>query len=231
RVGNPGLEPAYTDSYELNTQKRFGKHFLALESFYRKTHNKFERITRTDPDDPDIIVRSFENVGSDQSYGFEMMGNFNFAKWWNLNITADVYQYSIDAMVDETSTKESTITYSGRLNNTFKITKTNTRFQLFGMYRSPSITAQGERGEFFMINGAVKQHFLNKSLSVMLSINDIFGTMSFERESYSDDFYLYHSFDRISPTFRITVSYILNDYERRKERNDEEIEVESGDMM
>ncbi len=232
RKGNPDLEPAYTDSYELNAQKRFGKHFIALESFYRKTHNKFEHITGVDAEDPNIMIRTFDNVGSDESYGLELMGNLNFFKWWNLNLTADVYQYSLDAMVEDVSTKESTITYSGRLNNTIKIDKTNTRFQITGMYRSPSITAQGERGEFFMINGAVRQQFLDKKLSVMFSVNDIFSTMQFEGESFSDDFYLYHSFNAVSPTFRITVSYILNDYDRRKDRREnEEVEVDTDSMM
>jgi hypothetical protein len=230
REGNPDLESAYINSYELNAQKRFGKHFLALESFYRKTNNKFEHITLADPDNPDILITSFDNVGSDESYGLEMMGNFNFADWWNLNLTADVYQYSLDALVDGTETQKSTVTYSGRLNNTFKIKKTNTRFQIFGMYRSPSVTAQGERGDFFMINAAVKQSFLDRTLSVMFSLDDVFGTMQHERENMTDAYYSYRNFDMISPTFKITVSYILNDYERRNEEH-ESVEVESGGMM
>ncbi|MDA3820547.1 MAG: TonB-dependent receptor [Candidatus Delongbacteria bacterium] len=230
REGNPGLEPAYIDSYELNAQKRFGKHFVALETFYRQTHNKFEHITRVDSMNPDILISSFDNVGSDESYGLEMMGNFNFATWWNLNITADIYRYSLDAMIEGTSTQKSTITYSGRLNNTFKIPKTNTRFQIFGMYRSPSVTAQGERGSFFMVNAAVKQSFLDRKLSVMFSLDDVLGTMKHHRESYTDYFYSYHEFDMISPTFKITVSYILNDFERRNEEHDA-VEIENDSMM
>ncbi|MFP4664099.1 MAG: outer membrane beta-barrel protein [Bacteroidales bacterium] len=230
RQGNPELSPAYIDSYELNAQKRIGKHFIALETFYRKTHEKFERITRTDPDNSNILISSFENVGSDESYGMELMSNFNFFDWWNFNLTADVYQYSLDAMVDDVSSQKSTITYSGRMNNTFKIKKTNTRFQLFSMYRSPSVTAQGERGSFFMVNAAVKQSFLDRALNVTFSVNDVLGTMGHERESYTDNFYMASSFDMISPLFKISVSYILNDYERRNEEH-ESVEIESGEGM
>jgi len=231
REGNPELEAAYIDSYELNAQKRFGEHFIALESFYKKTKNLFERITYTDPLNPEILIYSFDNVGRDQSYGMEFMGNFNFTKWWNLNLTTDLYQYTIDADIDNRSTGEnSTITYSTRINNTFKIKKSNTRIQLSGFYNGPSITSQGARGEFFMINTAVRQEFMNRKLSVMFSLNDVFGTMEHQRESYTDSFYSYSSFDRISPTFRITISYRLNDFERRKEDR-EEIESEGGDGM
>lgn len=231
REGNPGLEPAYINSFEFNAQKRFGSHFLALESFYRQTNNLFERITYVDPTNSEVLIYTFDNVGQDESYGVEVMGNFNFAKWWNMNLTADMYQYTIDADMDNSSTGEnSTLTYSARINNTFKIKKTNTRFQLFGMYNGPSITSQGERGEFFMINAAVRQEFMNRKLSVMFSVDDIFGTMKHSSESYTDSFYNYSSFDAISPTFRITLSYRINDYERRKEDR-ESIEVEGGDGM
>ncbi len=231
RQGNPNLEPAYINSYELNAQKRFGKHFIALESFYKQTTNLFERVTNADPDNPEILIYSFENVGSDKSYGMEIMGNMNFTKWWNLNLTADLYQYTIDANIDNSSTGEnSTLTYSTRVNNTFKIKKTDTRIQLSGIYNGPSITAQGERGEFFMINAAIRQEFMKRQFSVMLSVNDIFGTMQYERESYTQSFYSYSNFDRISPTFRITLSYKFNDFERRKDNNDA-IEAEGGDGM
>ena len=231
REGNPALEPSYINSFELNAQKRFGQHFLALESFYRQTNNLFERITYTDPDNPEVLIYTFDNVGQDESYGIEAMGNFSFTKWWNMNITADLYQYTIDANIENSSTGEnSTLTYSARMNNTFKIKKTNTRFQLFGMYNGPSITAQGERGEFFMVNAAVRQEFLNRKLSVMFSVDDVFGTMKHSHESYTENFYSYGSFDAITPTFRITLSYRLNDFERRQEDR-ENVEIESGDGM
>lgn len=231
REGNPGLAPAYINSYELNATKRFGKHFIALESFYRQTKDLFERITYQDPDNPEVLIYSFDNVGQDKSYGVEAMGNFTFTKWWNMNLTTDLYQYTIDADLDNSSTGEnSTLTYSARINNTFKIKKTNTRFQLFGMYNGPSITSQGERGEFFMVNAAIRQEFFKRKLSVMFSVDDVFGTMQHSRESYTTSFYNYHSFDAVSPTFRITLSYRLNDYERRKEDR-EGVEVEGGDGM
>lgn len=231
RQGNPDLEPAYIDSYELNAQKRFGAHFIAVESFYKKTKNLFERITLFDENYPGVLFKTFDNVGQNESYGLEFMGNFNFTKWWNMNLTTDLYQYTLDTDVESNSDDNSILTYSARVNNTFKVKKTNTRFQLFGMYRGPSITSQGERGEFFMINAAVRQDFFNRKLSVMFGLDDVFGTMKYSNESDTDLFYSYSNFDANSPKWRITISYRLNDFQRRKEKNETE-EVESGnDMM
>lgn len=230
--GNPLLEPSYTNSFEINAQKRIGAHFISLETFYRQTYNSTERVSYQDATDPRILISRFENIGSNESFGLELMGNFNFITWWNMNLTGDVYRYSIDANSNNENLKSSsTISYSARFNNTFKIKKTNTRFQLFAMYNGPSITAQGERGSFFTVNAGVRQEFLKRKLSVLFSLDDIFGTRGYNGESFSDGFYSEFDFSPVTtPMLKLTVTYRLNDYERRRENRDD-MDMESGGGM
>ena len=64
RIGNPKLIPEYTDSYEFGLIKKFDKNFISLESFYRVTHNKIERIRSIYSDD--VFLRTIMNVGTEK---------------------------------------------------------------------------------------------------------------------------------------------------------------------
>ncbi|UCG92656.1 MAG: outer membrane beta-barrel protein, partial [candidate division WOR-3 bacterium] len=115
--------------------------------------------------------------------------------------------------------------WSIRFNNEFKLLK-STKVQINGRYRSPAISAQGQREGFFTTDAALKQEFLEKRLSVTLQVRDILSTGKREYRSEGADFYYYSSFDRTSPIVMLTLTYNFNNYkpERRPDENGEEFE-------
>ncbi len=225
RIGNPGLESEYVNSYELGYQKHFGRNFLSLETYYRMTTNKIERVRSVY--DENIFLHSVENVGTDYAYGAEAMVDWDAFKWLNLNLTGDVYQYRIEGeLYGEPFSRES-FNWNARTNTTFKLGP-STRFQLTGIYVSPSVSAQGRREGFIVTNAAVKQDFWNKKLSATFQVRDIFGTAKHEFLSEGEDFRSYMEFSRKSPTFMLTLTYNFNRYknERQRGENGEEEEEE-----
>ena len=229
KVGNPLLLPEYTNSFELNFQKKFSANFVSVEAYARQTNNKISRIINIDPTDPSIFIQTYENIGSDLSAGGELMLNLNPTKWYNLNISGTGYYYEIisDEYVDN-----NTITYRGRINNTFKLKKTGSSFQIGGFYMAPSISAQGTKGAFYMVNIGVRQSFFDRKLSISANVRDVFQTMSHTYISETDEFYQYTYRDRRSPTFRITVTYKINDFQRRKDTDgDYQQDDDGGDDL
>lgn len=232
RVGNPGLEPEFIDSYELNYMKRFKQSFVTVEGYYRQKNNRIERVTILDENN--VAKHTFANINKDYTIGVEFMGNLNFTKWYNLTASANLYNYNIvgggelTANEDETKT---TNTWDGRVNNTFKF-KTGTRLQLQGFYMGPSITSQGDREGFFATNIAVRQDMLKKKLSITLRARDILQTM--KHEFVIDQPYLYteNEFNREAPVFMISVSYKINNYKnhRNKRNGSDEMEFEGEGM-
>ncbi len=222
KMGNPELLPEYTNSYELNFQKKFKANFVSFELYARQTNNKINRITIIDPVNPEIFISTFDNIGEDLSAGAELMLNLNLTKWYNLNVSGTGYYYEIfsDEYVDN-----STYSYRARINNTFRLKKSGTSLQIGGFYNGPSISAQGSREAMYMFQAGVKQDFFDRKLSISANVRDIFGTMSHVMISESDMFYQYIYMDRKSPTFRISVTYKINDFKNRKDTNGvEEVE-------
>ncbi|MBN2519039.1 MAG: TonB-dependent receptor [Bacteroidales bacterium] len=231
RMGNPGLQPEYINSYELGYQKKMGMSFIAVEGFYRVTQNKITRYQYNDENDKNIM--SFANLNKDHSLGAEIMANLEPARWYKLNASTNLYHYRIEGSLKDEDVANKSFNWDGRINNTFIITPL-TRVQLNGFYRGPTATAQGERKGFFGSDIAVKQDFFKRSLSLTLQVRDIFGTMKFEHVNNTADLYSHGQFKREPRIIMLTLSYKINNYNKKQAKENNQTEngndFEGGDF-
>jgi outer membrane receptor protein involved in Fe transport len=215
RKGNPALKSEYIDSYELGFQTAWGRNLISLESYYRVTHNKTERVQSVYRDN--ITLQTIANVGHDYTFGTEMMTNVDLFKWWNLNLMGTLYHYEVSGELFGESFSRNSRNWNTRLNSTFKITG-STRLQLTGMYNSPSVSSQGRRESFSVLNLGLKQEFLERSLSATLQIRDLLKTGKFEFSSSGPDFSSHSRFRR-SQEVMLTLTYNINNYKPDKKQN------------
>jgi len=229
RAGNPNLKPQYINSYEAGWSKKFGRSFVSLEGYYRHTINKMERTRERYQSN--IMFNSFDNVGEDHAVGIELMSNIQAAKWWNFNLTGSVYNYKIVGVINDLKFSEESLNWNTRVSNTFSLFK-GSKIQLDGMYVSPSVSAQGRREGFYMVNTAIKQDFFKRKLAATLQVRDIFGTAKHEFYASGPDFKSYMEFKRKSPTVMLTLTYKFNNYKNGKRRNGNgDMNGDSGDIF
>lgn len=224
RKGNPGLKPEYIDSYETGYQTSWGRNLISLEAYYRKTHNKIERVNSVY--DANISLHTTENVGQDYTLGAEIMTNVDLSKWWNLNLMGTIYHYKIEGDLFQSSFSRESKNWNVRINNTFKFGSTS-RLQIIGIYNSPSVSSQGNREAFYVLNLGLKQDFLNRSLSATLQIRDLLKSGKFEFTTEGPDFSTHSLFKR-SQTVMLTLTYNINNYkqERKSSQNNQEETIE-----
>lgn len=225
RVGNPDLKPEYTDAYEAGYQKKFSGSFVSFEGYYRKSNNKITRITELLDDG--TMLHTSTNLNYDLAIGGEMMLNLNLAKWFNLNSSLSVYDYTL-VLEDSEDPQKSTNWYT-RTNITLKF-PANFSSQISGYYRGPSVTAQGEVKGSFMSSLALRKDFFDRKLKVTLSGRDLLGT--FKREMiYSGEGYSAETtFVRESQVIMLNLSYIINNYKTNKRNSDSNDMNGNGDM-
>ncbi len=216
RQGNPNLLPEFIDAMEMAYLKKWDKSSFSLETYYRIKHNKIERILEVY--DEETFLMTFVNVGKDYALGIEGMFNLVPYKWWEINLMGNVFDYRIEGELDEQSFSNRSFNWNTRVNNTFKITK-NLRFQLSFNYNSPSVSAQGENRGYYVFDSAIRSDFLDKKLSVVLQVRDIFRTR--ERVSITEDanFYNYRSRRSFAPMVSASVSYRINNYRNKRDKN------------
>ncbi len=223
RRGNPELEPEYIDSYELAYMTNWGESLISLEAYYRIRNNKIERVRYVY--DKDVTLVTYENVGTDYTFGTEFMANTDLLEFWNINLMGDLYNYRVEGNYDEVDFSKENFNWSVRLNNTFQIFE-STKLQINGSYNSPSISSQNEYEGFFSTNIAVRQDLFDKMLSLTLQVRDVFDTAIHEGYSSGPGFETSYTFKRNAPMVMLNVSLKLNNYkEKKKNRGDN-----GGDM-
>ncbi|MBN2683157.1 MAG: TonB-dependent receptor, partial [Bacteroidales bacterium] len=234
RVGNPALEPEYTDSYEINLQRRIKSGSVSVETYFRQTNNLIQRVQMLLEDN--VMEMTFENLENDQALGLEFMGNADLSKWWNLNLSFNLFNYKINGELLDQEVNQATNTWSSRMNNTFKL-KTGTKIQFMLFYSGPSVTAQGESEGFLGSNIAIRQDFLKNNLSVTFRVQDIFGSMNHAFTSYGitsdgNNYTAYNKFLRESPVFSINLSYKINNFKQKREQGSgDDIRIDDGGDM
>jgi outer membrane receptor protein involved in Fe transport len=217
RIGNPGLDPEYTDSYDLGYMLKFGRSYLSLEAFRRITKNKIERLENLGDDG--IIYLTPENIGKDYSTGLELMGNIEFTKWLTLNASISPYFYRIEGELEGESIDRKSNNLSGRINASFKFSDIS-RLQIQGFYRGPSTSVQGDTKSMFYSNIAYRQDLLKKKLTATISIQDPFRTANYARESAGSDFKSYFKWEREPRVMMLTLSYKINNFKSSERGGD-----------
>jgi outer membrane receptor protein involved in Fe transport len=221
RQGNPALKPEYIDSYDAGYLKKFGDNFISLETYYRVTNNKVERIASVYQEN--VMLRRPENVGKDFSLGLEAMLNFSVLKWWDMEVSGNYFNYKLEGEIsyldgDETIVdpiNRSSRNWNSRFNNTFQVWK-NGVFQLNSRYNSASVTAQGTSSGYFTLDAAFRVSFLNKALTANIQGRDLLGTAVRENISEGPGFYSHYKYNPKSPGLALTVSYRFNNYKASK---------------
>lgn len=219
RVGNPALKPEYIDSYEAGYQTTLGKSLFSVETYYRVQHNKIERLRSVYADTANITLHSMDNVGTDYSFGTELMYNFDPLNNWNINLMGNLFNYRIKGEIFGEQFSRESFNWNLRFNNRFRITKT-AQLQLNASYNSASVSAQSEREGYFYTHLAFRKDFFSNNLSATLQIRDVFGSAKYEYTAEGVDFYTYRNYTRESPEIMLNLRFNINRKDsRRDDRN------------
>ncbi|MEP7280013.1 MAG: outer membrane beta-barrel protein [Bacteroidota bacterium] len=235
-VGNPGLKPEFTNSFEMSYQKTFPNNFSLLASLYFKyttdliTRYQFKDII-SDKAPDSATFTSYQNANSSTSYGLELTGRTPVAKWWDMTTNINFYNAKINATnITNAGGTSQRLSYFAKWNNNFKL-PASFSIQLSGDYQSKSVlpqssgggrgggggggygggpqpSAQGYVNANYGFDLAIRKDFLKtKTASVILSVNDILKTRKYSYYSYST--IVTQDYDRIrdQQIFRLNFNY------------------------
>ncbi|SCY42096.1 outer membrane beta-barrel family protein [Flavobacterium caeni] len=188
-IGNPQLDPQFTNSIELNYTRTFSKGSVTGGVFFRLINDEISRVLYPDPERDGNQIMSFQNYDNNNAYGFELSANYKITSWWDVQPSVDFSSISQKGQVsirrpgtiDEFDVVIKDVTanaLNARMNHNFKATKT-LRFNLFGFYRGGVEGVQFTGKEMYKIDGGVRYAMLKNKASLSIRFNDIFNTMRF----------------------------------------------------
>lgn len=213
RRGNPALSPEYINSFEFGYQSYFNKTLFSIETYYRETTDKIERIRETYAQD--ISLTTFANVGKDYAAGTELMFNFDLLNSWNVNLMGNLYNYKVEGNLLGQDFSRESFNWDLRYNNTIKFSKA-TKLQFNIMYNSPSVSSQGKREGFFHTNIAIRHDMFDRMITAILQVRDVLGTAEYKFTTESPGYYDFRHVTRESPIVMLNLKFNFNNYKDKK---------------
>ena len=195
KVGNPNLQPQFTNSLELGYKTDWDSGSIYSAVYHRFANGTITRISSTVDNDP-LIYAIFQNAGKSKSTGLEMVYEQELSEVYSFNFNANVYQNQIDAFTvvnlyptENTFSADKQKITSGtvKLNNTFHFSK-KLDAQLTASYLAPDIIPQGKIQSQFSLDLGVKRSIQKGKGKLFFNATDLLNTMVIKKEVQGQDF-------------------------------------------
>ena len=186
-IGNPNLNPEYTDAVELGVSRSGALGSLQLSPFYRHTSDviRVEINTADVVDGRDVTTVSFKNLASSNSWGTDLNGTLRLGKRFNGFASFNIFKMVTDGG-SESSLSSDAVTWSTRVNGTAQVTPTLT-LQGSYFYRAPVNIERGRFASMQMANFSLRQKIDGERAAVSLRVADPFNTMRFRIKAGDDN--------------------------------------------
>lgn len=195
KVGNPGLRPQFTNSFEIGYKSGWDNGYLYGAVYHRRMESTITRIGSIQPGS-NLIYNTFQNAGDSRTSGVELIFSNNIEKWATLNLNLNGYNNIIDAfsVVNKYPTEtifsaNSQDIFSGsvKLNGILHLPK-QTDIQISSVYFAPDVVPQGKTYSRFSIDFGVKRTIQKGKGEIFVNASDIANTIRIKRDVTGDGF-------------------------------------------
>lgn len=212
RSGNPELNPQYTHSGEISHLFYHEKGSLNTSIYTRHSTGVIQWIQSVEDN---ITLTRPENVASQLNYGLELAGSYRPTPKARLGGSLNFYGSTIDATNIENGFKTTFSTWRAQINSTFEL-PADLQLQVRVNHRASAITAQGAREPVTFVTTGLGKNFWDDKLSVDFNVRDLFNSRVRRSRTVSPDFAIYNEGQWRPRTYRITLTYRINNEKKGK---------------
>jgi len=191
--------------------------------YYRHTNDAISRIRIIDPETGVMLMTPY-NVNYRKSLGTEFIFTATPLKWWDVDLSANVYGFSEDASnVDSNYITVTDISGDGRINSRFKMFRVWT-LQMLLNYRAPTKTTQGVRKGMYFVDMSLRRGLFRNRAMISARVSDVFGTRRFIMDTEEPDYRISTEFSHWTRRFYLSFTWNLN-YKGKQLKHEHEEEI------
>ncbi len=217
-VGNPFLQPEFTDSYEVGYMKGWERFLFNATVYHRASTNVHTRVIRLAENN--VAIQTRENAARRNSTGLELINQVQVNNWWDATVSGNFFYSEIIGDNIEEGFNNSNYSWTVSLLSNMAIPNLFT-FQVQGNYRGPIVFPQGEIEPFWGINAGIRKNIMNDNATISLNVSDIFNTRIFRIRNEDTRFVQDRVFNRETRIGTIAFTYRFGGFtDRNNGRND-----------
>ena len=243
-IGNPDLDPAFTDAIDLGYLKRWNKLTFNTSLYVNKTTDVFQQVRRetgTFENGVPVIISSPINLATEYRSGFEFTLNYSPYKWWKLNSNFNFFYIQTDGNYIYTDFTGNPVVQDFDYKTTSWFTRLTSKISLpYKIDWQTNMTYNGEQknnqgstlGNFSMNLALSKDVFKDKG-TVAFNVSDVFNSRKRIMDTYLSGIVNSHSEMQwrqrqvnLSFTYRFNVQ--KNEKDKRPKGN--QLQDDNGDF-
>lgn len=214
KVGNPALQPQFTNIIELGYKTTLKKGYFYAALYYRSTSNTITRIATQVPPST-FIYTVFQNAGNSSNKGLEVIFQKELSTSFSFNTNANLYRTGIDAftVVNKypvpsvfSAAKESITSGNIKLNLFFHLPR-KTELQLTAVYLAPDLIPQGRIASRFSVDGGFKKQIQKGKGEFFINGTDLLNTLRIKKNIQGNGFRFVSTDYFETQVFRVGYSY------------------------
>ncbi|MFO7702195.1 MAG: TonB-dependent receptor [Psychroflexus maritimus] len=221
--GNPDLDPAFANAFDLGYLKRWEQITLTGSVYYQRETESFERVQRdtgrdTEEDGIDIIENIPINLSTEERYGAELGILYNPAKWLRTNLSFNYFRFESDGSFEDIEYGATNESYFGRFSANV-ILPWDIQWQTNAFYRGPRENAQTKTDPIASLDLAFSKDILNDNATLSVNVRDLFNTRRREQFTVTPNFISDSEFQWRERQITFTFVYRFNQQKDKKDRN------------
>ena len=194
-VGNPDLNPAFTDAIDFGYLKRWDKLTFNTSLYANKTTDVFQFVrkeTGTFESGIPVIISTPINLATEYRTGFEFTLNYSPYKWWKLNGSFNYFYIETDGDYNYIDFNDNLVNQNFDFKTTSWFTRVTSKvtlpykidWQTNMTYNGEQKNAQGSSLGVFSMNLAFSKDVFKEKGTINFNISDVFNSRKRIMESY-----------------------------------------------
>ena len=198
KVGNPYLRPQFTETFELSYEHLWNNGSVIASAYFRNIDDPFVRVFAIDPTstDYDIVNRIYQNVGTGDQTGVELIVSQDVSDRWELSGSINWYDNTIDAdQVTLLFPIQRPFHVQRSQDNTWDLSLTNSatfrngmQLQVSAVYYAERNIAQGTQDARSSLDIGVSKPVFQDSGELVLAVTDLFNEFGLKHNIIGNGF-------------------------------------------
>jgi outer membrane receptor protein involved in Fe transport len=241
-VGNPDLNPSFTDAIDLSYLKKWSKLTFSTSMYGNRTTDAIQYVRSESGDFQNgvpIILSSPINLATEYRGGFEFTLNYSPYKWWKLNSNFNFFYVETDGDFNYIDFNGNPVSQNFDNSATSWFTRLTSKitlpfkidWQTNATYNGSQRNAQGRSLGIFSMNLAFSKDVLKDKGTIALNVSDVFNSRKRIMETYIPG--LVESYGEMQWRVRqinLSFTYRFNIQKNEREKPRKSLQEDGGDF-
>mgnify|MGYP003645907253 CR=1 FL=1 len=229
--GNPDLDPAYANAFDLGYLRKWDKLTLTSSVYYQRETNSFERVqedTGQETSNGIPIIRTLPiNLSTNERYGFEAGVLYNPANWLRLNGSFNFFGFKTEGDFNGISYDTQNTSWFGRFSS--KVTLPGSvDWQTNAFYRGPTENSQTKSEGLLSVDLAFSKDIMDEMATIAFNVSDVFNSRKRRSITETDTFISDNEFQWRERQFTLSLTYRFNQKKDRRSQQRQEDDYDEG---